>query len=95
MKIKYSDTAKNDLKKISNWIAEENPVRARSFVQELAATCDGLLHVPLSNQSVGMFHEQTVRRKVSGNYLIFYFVRNETLEIVRILHGAQDYADLF
>jgi toxin ParE1/3/4 len=95
MKVIYSDAAKIDLKKIADWIAEENPVRAHSFVTELGATCEGLLHFPLSNQAVGVFEKETVRRKVYGNYLIFYFVSNQKLEIVRVLHGAQDYADLF
>ena len=95
MNVKYSDAAKTDLKKISNWIAEENPVRAHSFVKELRATCEGLSLFPLSNQSIGLFHERTLRRKVSGNYLIFYIADDETLEIVRVLHGAQDYSDLF
>jgi toxin ParE1/3/4 len=95
MKVKYSEAAKTDLKKISNWIAEENPLRAHSFVTELAATCEGLKHFPLSNQEVGLFQSKIVRRKVYGNYLIFYVVNTEKLEIVRVLHGAQDYADLF
>jgi toxin ParE1/3/4 len=95
MKVIYSDAAKADLKKISNWIAEENPIRAHSFVTELAATCERLLSFPLANQIIGIVQTEAVRRKLFGNYLIFYTANEEKLEIARILHGAQDYADLF
>jgi toxin ParE1/3/4 len=95
MKVIYADAAKTDLKKISSWIADENPIRAHSFVDELAATCESLSHFPHSNQAVGVLQAERVRRKVYGNYLIFYVVRDQSLEILRVLHGAQDYSDLF
>jgi toxin ParE1/3/4 len=95
MKVIYSDAAKADLRKISNWIAEENPVRAHSFVAELTVTCEALTNFPFSNQALGVFHGVTVRRKTHGNYLIFYVVSEHKLEIARVLHGAQDYSDLF
>ena len=31
-----------------------------------------------------------IRRRVHGNYLIFYRVGADTLEIVHVLHGAMD-----
>jgi plasmid stabilization system protein ParE len=35
-----------------------------------------------------------IRRCVHGNYLIFYRVREESVDIVHILHGATDYESL-
>ena len=35
-----------------------------------------------------------IRRRVSGDYLIFYRVETGTVSIVRILHGARDYEPL-
>lgn len=32
-----------------------------------------------------------IRRRVHGNYLIFYRVEGDIVEIVHILHGAMDY----
>ena len=95
MKIIYADAAKADLEAISIWIAEENPARAHSFVAELATTCESLQHFPESSPIVGQFHNDAVRRKIHGKYLIFYSMRDHQLEIVRVLHGAQDYSDLF
>jgi toxin ParE1/3/4 len=95
MKLKYTGPAKADLRKIAAWIAEENPARSQTFANELRAACRSVLGFPEANQSLDISRQQTVRRKVYGNYLIFYRVTNQTVEILRILHGAQDYADLF
>ena len=95
MKLKYTGLAKTDLKNIASWIAEESPVRARSFTSELRSACKSALDYPESNQSVSVSDNQIVRRKVYGNYLIFYRVVGQTVEILRVLHGAQNYSDLF
>jgi toxin ParE1/3/4 len=95
MRLKYTGPARQDLRKISAWIADENPLRAKTFAGELRAACRSVLNFPESNQLLEMARSQTVRRKVYGNYLIFYRVKEQTVEILRILHGAQDYSDLF
>jgi toxin ParE1/3/4 len=33
-----------------------------------------------------------IRRKVHGNYLIFYRIWLDAVEVLRVLHGARDYA---
>lgn len=33
-----------------------------------------------------------VRRRPFGNYLIFYRIEDSTVQVMRILHGARDYA---
>jgi toxin ParE1/3/4 len=95
MRLKYTGPAKTDLRNITVWIAEANPARAQTFAGELRAACRNVLGFPESNQGLELSCKQIVRRKVYGNYLIFYRVTDQTVEILRILHGAQDYSDLF
>jgi toxin ParE1/3/4 len=35
MKVTFTDRAENDLEVIADWIAQDNPFRAASFVQDL------------------------------------------------------------
>ena len=35
-----------------------------------------------------------IRRRVHGNYLIFYRLRGDLIEVIHILHGAMDYGAL-
>ncbi|MHC5232748.1 type II toxin-antitoxin system RelE/ParE family toxin [Brucella sp. LJL56] len=41
---------------------------------------------------VPRYEKQGIRRKIHGNYLIFYRVDADQLVVVHILHGARDYA---
>jgi len=38
--------------------------------------------------------ESQIRRKPYRNYLIFYRVRKDAVEILHVLHGARDYERL-
>jgi toxin ParE1/3/4 len=91
MKLVFSAEAVSDLERIGDWIARENPVRALSFVQELRQTCFGLVDFPERNQFVPRYEAQNIRRMIHGNYLIFYCVTKDRIEVIHILHGAQNY----
>ena len=91
MKIIYSTAALMDLSNVGNWIAQDNPVRAHSFVDELMKACEGLAEMPLRFQLVRGHEESGVRRRPYGSYSIFYSVGEQGVEIVRVLHGARDY----
>ena len=47
MKLVLSPAARQDLLDIGDYIADDNPVRALSFVDELEEACKGLLEAPL------------------------------------------------
>lgn len=56
----------------------------------LRSDCLGLAEMPNRFRQVG---GTALRRRPSGNYLIFYSV-GDRVEIVRILHGARDWISL-
>ncbi len=91
MKLVFAIEAIADLEAIGDWIANDNPVRALSFVQELRNSCLSIQEFPESHPLVPRYEDQNIRRKVHGNYLIFYCVRVDVVVVIHILHGAQDY----
>lgn len=91
MKLVFSDSASHELEAIGDWIAKESPTRALSFVSELRDSCVGILSFPDACPLVPRYEIYGIRRKVHGNYLIFYCVTADTIEIIHVLHGAQDY----
>ena len=95
MKTIISAPARVDLQKIMLWIADENPFRGKSFSRELQDATESLVLFPESYPVVGSLDGFAFRRKVYGNYLIFYSVNGDAVNVLRILHGAQDYSDLF
>lgn len=95
MIVEFSQQAEQDLEAIGDWIAQENPDRAYSFVRELRVDCASLSDFPERHAIIKISNIGEIRRKPHGNYLIFYAVAENTVSIIRVLHGAQDYADLF
>jgi toxin ParE1/3/4 len=90
MTIEFSSEAENDLEQIADYIAQDNPQRALSFVRELRSKCEDLVYAPNSFALVPRY-ESGIRRRVHGNYLIFYRVEAAKVVIIHILHGAADY----
>ena len=94
MKIILAPAAIAELQEISDYIAADNPERAATFVAELLDHCDSLAEMPRRFPLVPRYEHWGIRRCVHGNYLIFYRVREEAVEIVHVLHRARDYESL-
>ena len=85
----FSPAAEEDLLDIAVFIAQDNPARALTFVDELESKCDALGHAPgigTSRPELG----DGVRMLPHGRYLIFYREVNKGLRIERIMHGSRD-----
>jgi plasmid stabilization system protein ParE len=94
VKVVLTRSAEADLESIGDWIAKDSPRRALTFIQELRARCLGLGHHPEAFPLVPRYETHGVRRRVYGNYLIFYRVEETQVTILHILHGARDYEPL-
>jgi toxin ParE1/3/4 len=91
MNLEFSNLARSDLISIGDWIATDNRQRATTFVEELVSTCERLVDFPQGSEIIGRYRKEQLRRKVHGNYLILYTIRDHTIFIVRIINGAMDY----
>lgn len=85
-------TAENDLEEIGDYIAQDNPTRALSFILELRDKCLSLSDMPYGFPLVPRYERHNIRRRVHGDYLIFYRVGTDRITILHVLHGARDYA---
>ena len=82
--------AKADLLAIRRYIGADNPTRAVSFVEELLDRCLALADTPRAYPLVPRYERFGIRRCVHGNYLIFYRLQTEQIEVIHILQGARD-----
>lgn len=87
-----SDKAESDIESIGDHIAKNDPGRAATFVRELRKQCEELADMPRAFSLVPRYEHHGVRRRVYGNYLIFYYVEAERVVVLHVLHGAMDYA---
>jgi toxin ParE1/3/4 len=63
-------------------------------MRELRDACLEIGPRPTAYQFVEHRRSDGIRRKVYGNYLIFYRVVSDAVEILHVLHGARDYAQI-
>lgn len=92
--VQLSPRAVADLESIADYIAEDNPVRARSFVLELQARCRRLKDHPLQGRAVAILGFEGRVLSFKG-YLILYRAMEAAVVVDRIVHGARDLAALF
>lgn len=91
MKVKLSRKAEADLEAIADWIAKDDPNMAWRFSVQLRAECTSLQDMSQRHPVFSKKQGEVIHRKVYGQYLIFYIILSDRVEIVRIFHGAQDY----
>jgi len=94
MKLVFTEEAKFDLDDIGDWIADHDPLRAATFIDELIARCAKLTGTPHAYPLVPFQGKRSIRRVVHGNYLIFYRVTTEAVEIVRVIHSSRDFESI-
>jgi toxin ParE1/3/4 len=94
MKVIITAAAESDLADISDYIAQDNPLRAQSFTDELIDRCEGLADMHGVFPLVPRFETLAIRRRLYRHYLIFYRVRTNTVEVIHVLHAARDYETL-
>lgn len=85
----FLPAARSDLKAIALFIAEDNPDRAVTFVEELRLVAAEAARRPASfparpDLAVGL------RAARHGRYLLFFEESADEVRIVRVLHGARD-----
>ena len=91
MKVAFTYRAERDLEAIGDWIAQDNPTRAKSFVVELREACMRLADNPRAFPILSRHRTHAIRRKAYRNYLILYRIAGETIEVWHVIHGARDY----
>ncbi len=94
MRAVVADSAVADLERIGDAIARTSSARALEFIRELRHCCEGLADMPERFQLVPRYESLGVRRRVHGDYLIFYRLGAEAVEVIHVLHGAMDYERL-
>ncbi|MCX6135495.1 MAG: type II toxin-antitoxin system RelE/ParE family toxin [Ignavibacteriales bacterium] len=90
--LRYLPIAQDDLVSIFDFIAQDSPHRALSFVEKfderigLLARHPSLGRVPRHLR----LREYGYRVMIVESYLVFYVVRGREIEIHRVVHGSRD-----
>ena len=91
MIVVITKTAEANLEAIGDWIAADNPARALTFIVELRDRCAALADSPRAYPLVPRYEHTGVRRRSYRDYLIFYRIVDDCIEVLHVLHGAREY----
>jgi toxin ParE1/3/4 len=89
MQLEFRPQAERDLESIGDYIAQDNPRRAVTFLRELRAQCHQILLAPKGYRLRPELGEG-IRSCAHGNYVIFFTECNRLVTVIRVLHGAMD-----
>lgn len=94
MIVNVTAAAEADLEQIMAYVAQQSPASALKLVRELRQRCESLVDAPRAYPLVPRYERFGIRRHPFGQFLIFYRVDHDAIEIIHILHGARDYERL-
>ena len=94
MRLRVTPQAWEDLREIEEYIGQDNPKAAVSFVQRLIERCNELCDTPgmgrkRDDLALGM------RSSRVNEHLIFYHVEADSLVVVHVLHGRRNLRKIF
>ena len=87
--LRYSAAAKEDLKQIARYIAEDKPIAARKWVAKLREKC----RLIASHPGIGDNRPELgdgIRSSYLGSYVIFFRRTNGGVEVVRVIRGNRE-----
>ena len=93
MRTEFSAFVEGDLDAIADYIAQDNPARAVSFIQEI-----GEIHVVGQNPLLYQLRPEignAARMAIVGRYVILFRVVAEAVRIERVVYGGRDLVAVF
>ncbi|HEY4520875.1 MAG TPA: type II toxin-antitoxin system RelE/ParE family toxin [Candidatus Paceibacterota bacterium] len=90
MKVRYVPQAREDIRNISDWIAQDSPLAAQRVEHDIRVAAMWLGSHP--EVGVATDHSNIRRRPIPKmKYAIFYRIdwRTETLNVLRVVHSKQ------
>lgn len=94
MELELSRYFEGDLENIADYITEDNPRRAVTFIQDIRAKFFDIQRNPLIYQLRPDIGEEA-RMATVGNYAILFRLMGEVIRIERIVYGGRDLPGIF
>ena len=86
----WSVRATADLESIVEYVFRDSEFYARALARELVAMARSLTTFPERGRMVPEYENPTVRQLIVRRYRLIYRVKPDRVEVLRIIHGAQD-----
>lgn len=90
MKVHWTDTARDHLTAIHDYIAKNSPQYALRVVDRLTKRSQQIGEFPLSGRTVPEFELEQIREVVEGAYRIIYYIRPDQVDVLAVIHATRN-----
>ena len=90
MRVELLDAARADIGAIDRYITDDSPGAAKRVVLELIERMEGLADAPHRGRP-GRW--PNTRELIVPPYVIPYRIRGETVQVLRVVHGAREWPE--
>ena len=94
VKLRWSKLAISDLDDIIAYISLDSEESAKLFVAKIIRTAETTATFPYSGRIVPELNDEQIREKVFHNIRIIYRMKDNIMEVIRVLHSARDFPEL-
>ena len=97
MKLRINPIVAEDLKYIKEYIAEDNEEMAVKTIQEIYAQKKKIQQFPYMGSDLAkrVSFRKDYKYVICGNYVVLYKIRDEYVEIYRVMNRHQDITKIF
>ncbi|HEY5315779.1 MAG TPA: type II toxin-antitoxin system RelE/ParE family toxin [Pirellulales bacterium] len=88
--LRRTPEAERDIEQIVRYLAQDNLPAALAWLDKLELVFSLFLTQPEIGQRRWSPRYGDLRRHAHGNYIVYYKLTPDILQIVRVLHGARD-----
>jgi len=90
--VKWSVPARNDLKRIHDYIAEDSKYYAKEVSQNIIKKTEKLNEFPQIGRVVPEIGEPNIREIFIYSYRLIYEITKPDVEILAIIHGKKEFS---
>ncbi len=89
MKVHWTNNAEEHLNLIYKYISTNSSFYAKRMIDRLTQRSKQISSFPLSGRIVPEFENERIREVIEGSYRIIYHIKTDQIDILAIIHGAQ------
>jgi toxin ParE1/3/4 len=86
----WSEPAWHDLEQVADYIAQDSPHYAATFVREVRDAARSLSTFAERGRVVPELNDPAVRELLVGRYRLMYIVMASSVQVIAFVHGARD-----
>lgn len=91
MTVHWTQTAIDHLDGIHAYIAMNSPGYADRIIDKITSRSIQISAFPLSGRKVPEIDIPQIREVIEGSYRIIYYIKADRIDILSVIHGAQNF----